>query len=340
MKHNRWLSIPVRIVALLLIALLSGCGSSNSSTPDFVASDSMPQEGGAALPEEGDTGADGDRLVIRSKILRLEVDSTPEAITEIQELLRLRSGTVTDMQVATDSEDWLYRYDENGYPVGDGTALRGWVTVRVPTAAYEDFVADVMEVGVVKYQSEATSDVTQQHIDLTARLENLRAQEARLREFFDAAVNVTEMLAIEEELGRIRGEIESMDAQVTYLERQAAMATVTIELTEPRALVAPGGDSWGFRDAITNGLRGAAGLLTWLLMAVIASSPLWIGGLVLYFPIRALVRRRRAAAWAPPTAQASPAEAAVPEPPESGTEAPPPAEPSETARPESPASAP
>lgn len=340
MKHNRWLSIPVRIVALLLIALLSGCGSSSSSTPDFVANDSAPQEGGAALPEEGDTGADGDRLVIRSKILRLEVDNTPEAITEIQELLRPRDGTVTDMQVATDSEDWLYRYDENGYPVGDRTALRGWVTVRVPTAAYEDFVADVMEVGVVKYQSEATSDVTQQHVDLTARLENLRAQEARLREFFDAAVNVTEMLAIEEELGRIRGEIESMDAQVTYLERQAAMATVTIELTEPHALVTPGGDSWGFRDAITNGLRGAAGLLTWLLMAVIASSPLWIGGLVLYFPIRALVRRRRAAAWAPPKPPASPPEATVPESPESGTEAPPAAEPGETAGPESPASAP
>jgi hypothetical protein len=168
------------------------------------------------------------------------------------------------------------------------------VTVRVPAAAFEAFVDEVSALGTVKYQSEATEDVTQQHVDLAARLENLRAEEKRLREFFDAAKNVNEMLAIEQELSRVRGEIESLDAQVKYLERQAAMATVTIELTEPKPVVRPDGESWGFADAITNGFRGAAGVIKIAITALIATSPLWLTGLALLAVIRAIVRRRRA----------------------------------------------
>lgn len=254
----------------------------------------MPMEDSAerGFPQEDGDGADGDseRLVIRTKTLRLEVEKTTDAMESMRELTGTHSGTISDLEVATDSDEPLYRFDENG----DGTALRGWMTVRVPTDQYEDFVAAVAKLGVVKFQSEATSDVTQEYVDLSARLENLRAQEVRLREFFEAAKNVKDMLAVETELGRVRGEIESLDAQVTYLERQSAMATITVELTEPRAVVRPGGESWGFVDAITTGVRGAAVLMTGLLTFIIASAPLWIVGVAAFLVIRLFVRRRRA----------------------------------------------
>lgn len=296
MKRNAWWwRALVTVVAVIIGVVLAGCSTSNDAS-DMPAGAPEPAVGRDAggMPEQGgdETGGDGDRMIIRSKVLRLEVESTPDAVAQVRELAREYDGSVTDMQVATDSEEWLYRYEKDGTIVGDGAALRGWVTVRVPSETYEDFVEDVARVGVVKFQSEATSDVTQEHVDLSARLENLRAQEARLREFFDAAKNVKDMLAIETELSRVRGEIESMDAQVTYLERQAAMATVTIELTEPRAVVRPGGESWGFVDAITNGIRGAAGLLTGTITVLIATAPVWLTALVLFFPIRAFLRRR------------------------------------------------
>lgn len=309
MKLNGWLRRALTVVvALLMAVLVAGCSGPGSTTGLPGVEPAPAKDGDLSLPAEGgdDTGGERDRLIIRAKTLRLEVASTAEAVTEIQDLAREHDGTVTDMQVATDTDEWLYRYEEKGGVVGDGAALRGWVTVRVPTDSYEDFIEAVTEIGVVKYQSEATDDVTQEHVDLSARLENLRAQEARLREFFDAAKNVTEMLAIEKELGRVRGEIESFDAQVTYLERQAAMATVTVELTEPRAVVRPDGQSWGFVEAVTNGVRGAARLLTVTLTLVIASSPLWLLALVLFFPIRARVRRRAAAATLAPKPASGP----------------------------------
>lgn len=322
MKNSRRLRNPVILIAVaLLSALLAACGSASSGgMPDQpqVAPPERPAVGDGGAPEQGgDPGSDGDtggegRMIIRSKVLRLEVGSTTEAIASIRELTRTHAGTVTDMQVATDSEEWIYHYDELGYPVGDGTALRGWITVRVPTEAYEEFVDDVSGLGVIRYQSESTEDVTQEHVDLSARLANLRAQEERLREFFDAATDVEDMLAIEKELSRVRGEIESMDAQVKFLERQAAMATVTLELTEPQAVVRPDGGGWGFRDAITDGFRGAAGVLTSLLTLLIATSPIWVLAGLLFFPIRALVRRRRTAASSRMAPASSPAQPPTP----------------------------
>lgn len=294
MNRIGWMSRVVTCITLLLVAaLFTSCGSSNDALVPS-GRDMAPAKGGDgyAFPQENGEEGGGDRLIIRTKTMRLEVEKTPDAVEQIRELTRSHSGTVSDMQVATDSEEWIQRPGENA----DGAALRGWVTVRIPSDRYEDFIAASVKLGAVKFQSEATSDVTQEHVDLSARLENLRAQELRLREFFEAAKDVDDMLAVEKELGRIRGEVESLDAQVTYLERQAAMATVTIELTEPRAVVRPGGETWGFVDAITTGIRAAAQLVTGLITFLIATSPLWIVGIALYFPIRKFLRGRRARA--------------------------------------------
>lgn len=325
MKRISWLSRAVVVtLALLLAALVAGCSAgSGSTTEEMPGVEHAPGVGGdsGALPEEDrdeDAAGDGDRMVIRSSTLRLEVESTAEAVTSIQDLARSFEGTVVTMQVATDADQWIYRHDERGDLVGDGTALRGWVTVKVPTDSYEDFVAEVADIGTVRFRSEATDDVTQEHVDLSARLENMRAQEVRLREFFEAAVKVEEMLAIEKELGRVRGEIESLDAQVTWLQRQASMATVSVELTEPRPVVRPDGESWGFVEAVTSGIRGAAQLMTVALTLIIASSPVWLAALILFFPIRALIRRRRATPGATP----EPESTSIPEPTIDGDSAP------------------
>lgn len=311
MKRNRLFSPVLAAVVVALTLSLVACASSSpeSGTEDMATSNLAPaRDGGAAFPEQeagGDGDEQGEPLIIRTKTMRLEVDSTTDTVEELRDLTRAYEGTVSNMRIAS-GDEWVYHYDEAGNIVGDGAAVRGWVTVKVPTASYEDFVSDVAELGKIIFQSESTDDVTQQHVDMSARLENLRAQEQRLREFFEAAADVEDMLAVEQQLGRVRGEIESLDAQITYLERQAAMATVSVELTEPDALVEPPGQSWGFLDAIRDGVRGAVGVLTGALTVIIATSPIWILGLIAFFPVRARIRRRRAAAATPPPGPESP----------------------------------
>jgi hypothetical protein len=250
----------------------------------------------------GDVAAnvpEADRLIIRNKTLRIEVKKVADAIDSIQAASKKSGGIITGMQVATDSGSPIYRYEDSGAP-SDGTALLGYIVVRVPADKFEAFVDEVSKVGTVRYEAETSDDVTQQHVDLSARLDNLRAEEKRLREFFSAAKNVTEMLAIEQELARVRGEIESLDAQVKYLERQAAMATVTIDLNEPQPIVRPDGENWGFGEAITTGFRGAAGAIKVIIVVGITLAPFLVIAFALFFAIRAIARKRRSKRAATP----------------------------------------
>jgi len=320
--RSTWVALLIAAVALSALGCTSADESQDIAVTDSAGAPAMSptvevpygvsaEEAARGDGAESQNPADGDRMVIRTKTLRLEVDSTTDTLEDIRGLIKTHGGTIQDLQVATDTDEWLYRYDEYGYATGDGAALRGWVTVRVPAASFEPFVEDVIGLGEVRFQAEDSEDVTQQHVDLSARLANLRAEEERLRTFFDAAKDVKDMLAIETELNRVRQEIESLDAQVKYLERQAAMATITIELTEPRPVVRPSGEDWGFRDAITNGFRTAAGVLTFLIAAIIGSAPLWITGIIVFFIVRAIVRARaRARGRVPVAGQDTPVQAA------------------------------
>lgn len=327
MRRHKGLVVRLLVIAtvLTLATGIAGCGAvdqltrgtpaetagvSMSPVPPFGSSKGVPDSavGTAESQNPESTGGDAtanvpeaDRLIIRNKTLRIEVEKVADAIDSIQAASKKNGGVITGMQVATDSGSPIYRLEESAAP-SDGTALLGYVVVRVPADKFEAFVDEVSALGTVRYEAETTDDVTQQHVDLAARLGNLRAEEKRLREFFTAAKDVKDMLAIEQELSRVRGEIESLDAQVKYLERQAAMATVTIDLNESQPVVRPGGENWGFGDAVTTGFRGAAGAIQLIIIIGITVAPFLIIALALFFVIRAIVRKRRGNRTAAPTA--------------------------------------
>lgn len=275
----------------------------NAQRDGYAGDAAVTAPGVAPSPPLAGSGTDASKvpidqkLIVRNKTIRVEVKDVAATIASIRELAKRDKGDITQLQVATASDEPIYRPVDASGASGSQAALRAFVTVRVPADSYEAFIADAAKLGDVKFQSESTDDVTQQHIDLKARLDNLRAEEAQLREFFLKAKNVTEMLQIEQELSRVRGEIESMAAQVSYLERQAAMATVTLELTEPPALVRPSGYDWGVAKAFTQSVRAFVGTLNVLIIAlgpalafgVFVLLPAW---LIVWTVLRVSKRRR------------------------------------------------
>lgn len=233
-----------------------------------------------------------DRLVVLTAGLRIDVDDVESAADTIRSSAQDIGGIVTNVQISSEDEIPVYRYDAVG-SLADGAALSGYITVRVPSESYDAFLLAVRDVGSVIRQSESEQDVTQEHIDLSARLLNLQAQEQRLREFNDQAKNVEELLQIEQELTRVRAEIDSLSGQLAYLERQAAMSVVTIELVGPRPVVRPQGENWGFTDALTQSVRAFVGTINVMIVLAGALLPVAIAVLVLAFVIRAIVRSRR-----------------------------------------------
>jgi hypothetical protein len=243
--------------------------------------------------------------------MNVQVDDVDKTLTAVRALAAASGSQISQLNLqAGDSGSG------GPTPLGDGPvssssqSSSAQVTLRVPAEKLGSVEAQAAKLGKVLSQSAAESDVTQQHVDLSARLKNLQAEEVRLRGFLDKATKVSEMLEIERELSRVRGDIEAMQAQITYLDQQVAMATLTLSFSAPGALVQPAGGTWGFSTAVTTGVQAAAALLRTLIVVVIALSPI----LLLMVIIVALWRaRRRRKAAAREAAQAE-LESAAPDP--------------------------
>lgn len=317
---RRHLSFMV-VVSLLGALMLSGCSGSRSgesvsvqpapagvpSGAGPVASPAAPSAGTAAPQKDSVQGAavgssagarslGADRLVVRSGNVRLEVKKTADAIAALRRLASRYGAVISALELSSDTggthpEPQPLAGGTSSRTVPSGLPFSGSATVLVPVARFDAFRSDAEKLGRIVSERAGDEDVTQQHADLKARLQNAKAEEARLRSFFDRARSVTDMLSIERELTRVRGDIESMTAQLAVLERQAAMATLTVELVEPQAIVRPSnGIDWGFGDALTSGIQNMVDLFKFGLIFVIASSPLWVLGLAAFFFIRWRIR--------------------------------------------------
>jgi hypothetical protein len=342
-RHSTKVRLACVATAIALAAMVGGCARSASTEtgPGGVSTTLIaPAPGtlggsGAAAPSMGsntgapasDAGKGGattvaavQKLVVVNKTLRIETADVDAALTKIRALASRDGGDITNMQVSTAIDQPVYPVPLDGSTsAGSGSPssvpLRAFVTVRVPSATYAAFIADAAKLGRVLFQSETADDVTQQHVDMQARLGNLNAEQTRLRQLFARAKNVSDMLAIEQELTRVQGDIESLKAQISYLERQAAMATVTVELTEPVPIVSPAGTDWGVKTAFTAAVRAFVNTMNVLivLLGPVLALLVFVGlpALGIFLLARRLLRRR-AAARAPGGAPAPPAPPVAP----------------------------
>ena len=277
---------------------LGGADSGNVTAPESQAGD------GADLSKSLLPAGDTSRLVIRDKTLQLRVAKAEVAVAAARRLATRFGGTVEQIALATPDGPPIYRpaTQSSVAPV----PLGGFITLRVPVARFEAFVAEASRIGRVVSESESSQDVTEQHVDLKARLHNLQAEAARLRALFVKARTVTEMLRVEAQLSRVQGEIESLQAQITFLERQAAMATVTLELVEPTP-IAQSNEDWGFRQALHDSLLAFVSTINGLIVFVGGALPLLVLALGVTWLVVVIVRRRRPRRQTPePDAESQP----------------------------------
>lgn len=271
-----------------------------------VAADSSVSEESAAQ----DVGANrSDSMVILTAGLDLRVDSVDDTLPKVRSTASAHGAEITELYVQGGEDPQILGEVDSSY-VSPASAS---VTLRVPSGELNALTEDLSELGDVQSQSASAQDVTEQHIDLEARLKNLKAEEARLRSFFERTDKVTELLQVESELSRVRGEIEAMQAQIDYLERQVARATLVLTISEPGPVVRPDSGSWGFVDAITRGIQGAAAVVRVLITGLIALTPMALLAVLLWLVVRAVRHRRNR--HEPTSASVAPAEPASDEDP-------------------------
>jgi hypothetical protein len=301
---------------MLLALLLAACGGGAESFDESVAEEPMAPPGDVLEAEEsgggegfgfdgsdapttnttipqGQPGEAQERLIIRTGQLDIVVADTEATMRQIERLVNGAEGWVVSSNV--------YQYS---------SAKSGTITVRFPADQYGSMLDQIKELAVeVSSETTNSQDVTEEFVDLSARLANLEATRDRVRTFLDEARNVEEALAVNQELSRLEGEIEAIKGRLQYLSQSAAFSSLTINLT-PDILSQPievaGWRPQGVaREAIEDLVQALQGLTNFAIRVVLFVLPM---ALVLGLPTYAIIRlarrfwRRRTDPLTPPLA--------------------------------------
>jgi hypothetical protein len=181
-------------------------------------------------------------------------------------------------------------------PPGSGRTLQA--TLRVPSDHLPAAMADLRRLGRVEVESQGAEEVTQQVTDLEARLSNARITEQRLAEILRQRTGkISDVLEVEKEMGRVRGEIERMVAERKNLGDRVSFATVNVTITEEYRAglqVASPSAFVQLRNAAVDGYRNLSGSLFGVAQFLLSAGPtliVWVA--LLFFPARIIWRRWR-----------------------------------------------
>jgi hypothetical protein len=145
------------------------------------------------------------------------------------------------------------------------------VSLRVPAPELASVLSELKALGRVERETQSGEEVTQQHADLVARLKNSRETEQRLQAILlQRTGKIKDVLEVEQEIARVRGEIEQMEAEQKTLEHRVEFATVNLNLTEEykAQLLVPEMSVWTrLHNALVTGFRNASesllGVVLW-----------------------------------------------------------------------------
>jgi hypothetical protein len=224
--------------------------------------------------------------VVRRASLSLVVKDVEDARSAIDRIVHDASGFVGEIQIASGR--------------GDLQVVRA--TLRVPAVRMDQALTALRSLGRVSDESQSGEDVTDQMIDLDARLTNARNTEKRLTEVLkNRTGDLADVLAVEREVARVREEIERLDAQRKTLEQRVSFATVTLTVTEERqAQLDAGGVPVQLRNAFVDGLQVAYESALSVAIGLLRVSPfLLLWTIVLWWPARRAYRAWRAIGPAP-----------------------------------------
>jgi hypothetical protein len=298
-SHSWWR--PVAALAVLLV-ILAACGSgAQVAEPDDMPAEE-PQTAGGADGGAVDRDVDGDegggsrdallalveQRIVKTGEMTLEVANVGETLGRVRAMVTELGGYVGGSQAGTLDD-------------------RATLTVRIPADQFDTALARLHELDA-EVVAEATreEEVTDQVVDLDARIDNLRASEASYRQLLDRAERIEDILAVQSRLDAVRGEIEQLRAQLDALEDRAALSTLTITLVPRAEPVTEQAETWDPGAQLDRALASLVGIGQGLLDGAIWFVVVWLPillvlaiiGLVLYRGV--LEARRRLPPARPP----------------------------------------
>lgn len=274
-----------RMLAGLVLALLvlAGCGADEASVDQGEAmgaeSDAGPSgDDGVAQGPSGPTGGEipDDRDIIRNGDITLAVPDVEASVRTLEDLVREAGGFLGSTELRTDP-------------------MRASLVLRIPAGEFGQTLVDLRSLGEVESESQSAQDVTAEVVDVEVRIRNAQASIDRIRILLDQAAVIADVVTLESELASRVASLESLEGRRRVLADQTTLATLRVELREPRVATASD-DIPGFLSGLREGW--VAFLNTLQVVATIGGFllPFGVALALVIAPLVAWRRRRRGVA--------------------------------------------
>jgi len=178
--------------------------------------------GGDSLRFKGK--GDSARKISYKASINLVVKDFSQAESRLRELVEKHGGFLADARI-----------DRR-----QGSRLSGNWQARIPVDQFPEFCEAITDLGVAEQQQQTAQDVTEEFVDLEARIANKQRLEERIVDLLeDASGSIKTIIEVERELARVRQEIERMEGRLRYLTNHTELTTVTISIREKQDYVPP-----------------------------------------------------------------------------------------------------
>jgi len=195
-----------------------------------------------------------------------------------------------DEVIAVAEEAGGYISGQNAQAADQGQPLRsGQVTFQVPADRFDSVVMDIQKKGTAQNVVISGNDVSQQYVDLQARLGNAEAQRNAVLALMQQSKSVSDTIQIENQLGQITSQIEQLKGQIDYLDHSTSYATVAVAIREEA--VAPPHDEWGLQSAGSQALHNFTNVVAFLIVFLSVAAPLLVAAGVVFLAVRLAWRR-------------------------------------------------
>jgi len=257
---TRLVWVIVALAAVAIVALVSGCGTSESDGINDAeewkwasTSDSTEESSGLAMeepvPEPPMTMDVDDSMEMEEEAAAYE-DFVDEALNSggdgeeiAAELVsyaqnRIIVHTARMSLVVEGVAESVDRVASIAMELGGWTVSsdrtsrhRGTVVVRVPAGSLDEALRRIEGIGLeVESQSVTSQDVTDEYVDVESRLVSLRATRDRLLTFLEQADEVEDALLVQQELSRLEERIEGMQGRINYLRQTSAFSLIEVSM--------------------------------------------------------------------------------------------------------------
>jgi len=294
-----------RVIALAaLAALVAACTVQESKTPARLFRDKLSTRGyseeradvavsQAQASGIGTPAAPADHfgritpataltaMIIRTGQVSVEVDSLPSAIARVRALAERVGGYIANTAIQTGQE----RFHS------------ATIEIKVPSERFEEALQGLKPIGKVESINVTAEDVGEEFVDVSARVQNDRRFEARLLDLLSTHTGkLADVIELEQELGRVREEIERYEGRLRYLKAHAATSSLSVTVHEPAPIVGEQGSLSVIAAAFAQGWRNFVGLVAVTIATLGVAGPLVLVAVLGWFGVRRVRQPRRATA--------------------------------------------